>query len=111
MNISKNINNNNIFIYSLVESTIKNLSENRRCFRKVGGVLVEKDLASIKKDLSVEISNIKATLDVVYKSMKQQEEILAKFEKTYGDVLRGSIKKEEEKKEKVENKESGGVLV
>ncbi len=110
MNISKNINNNNIFIYSLVESTIKNLSENRRCFRKVGGVLVEKDLASIKKDLSVEISNIKATLDVVYKSMKQQEEILAKFEKTYGDVLRGSIKKEE-KKEKVENKESGGVLV
>ena len=70
MNISKNINNNNIFIYSLVESTIKNLSENRRCFRKVGGVLVEKDLASIKKDLSVEISNIKATLDVVYKSMK-----------------------------------------
>ncbi len=43
--------------------------------------------------------------------MKQQEEILAKFEKTYGDVLRGSIKKEEEKKEKVDNKESGGVLV
>ena len=111
MNISKNINNT-IFIYSLVESTIKNLSENRRCFRKVGGVLVEKDLASIKKDLSVEISNIKATLDVVYKSMKQQEEILAKFEKTYGDVLRGSIKgKEAEKKEKVDNKESGGVLV
>ena len=27
------------------QSTIKNLSENRRCFRKVGGVLVEKDLA------------------------------------------------------------------
>ena len=44
--------------------------------------------------------------------MKQQEEILAKFEKTYGDVLRGTIKgKEKEKKEKVDNKESGGVLV
>ncbi len=97
--------------FSLVATTLSNLSGERKCFRKIGGVLVEKDLIAVKKDLDVEIANIKATLDVVYKSMKQQEEIVAEFEKRYGDVLKQVQKKQTEKKETTENKLAGGVLV
>ena len=63
-------------LYSLVANTLSKLNDNRRCFRKIGDNLVEKDLDSIKKDLKVEIANIKQTLDVVYKTMTQQENIL-----------------------------------
>ena len=45
------------------------MNDNRRCFRKIGDNLVEKDLDSIKKDLKIEIANIKQTLDIVYKTM------------------------------------------
>lgn len=69
------------------------LSGDRRCFRKIGGVLVEKDLQSIKKDLGVELSNLKQTLDVVNQTMKQQEDILNQFEKQYADVIKPQIKK------------------
>ena len=92
-------------------TTLSNLTGERKCFRKIGGVLVEKDLISVKKDLDVEIANIRATLDGVYKSMKQQEEIVAEFEKRYGDVLKQVQKKQTEKKETTENKSAGGVLV
>ena len=44
--------------------------------------------------------------------MKQQEDILTKIKKKYGDILRESTaKKSEDKKENKENKEGGGVLV
>ena len=56
----------------LVLNTLSKLNDNRRCFRKIGGVLVEKDLPSVKKDLEVELSNFKATLDTLYKAMDQQ---------------------------------------
>ena len=71
-----------------------------------------KKIYQLLKRSVCEISNIKVTLDVVNKSMKQQEDILTQFEKKYGDILRESTaKKSEDKKENKENKEGGGVLV
>lgn len=50
-------------------------------------------------------------MDVVYKSMKQQEEIVQQFEKKYGHILQEQTKKAAEKKEGEQNKSAGGVLV
>ena len=90
-------------------NTLSKLNDDRRCFRKIGDNLIEKDLSSVKKDLNVEIANIKQTLDVVYRTITQQENILNEYEKKYNDILLPSLKKfekqEEEKKEK--NNESG----
>ncbi len=90
-------------------NTLSKLNDDRRCFRKIGDNLIEKDLGSVKKDLNVEIANIKQTLDVVYRNITQQENILNEYEKKYNDILLPSLKKfekqEEEKKEK--NNESG----
>lgn len=96
--------------HNLVASTLAALKNNRKCFRKIGGVLVEKDSDTVKKDLEVEISNIKQTLDIVYKSMKQQEDLMASMQKKYADILEPEVKKPGEKKNE-ENKSTGGVLV
>ena len=85
------------------------LDDKRRCFRKIGGVLVEKDMPSLKKDLEVEVSNFKATLDSMYKAMDQQEAIMIDYEKKYPDILKPSKKSEAKKEE--EKKSSGGVLI
>ncbi len=87
------------------------LSDDRRCFRKIGDNLVEKDIASIKKDLNIEISNIKQTLDVVYRTMTQQENILNEYEKKYNDILLSSLKKYEKKEEEKDKKPNEGILV
>ena len=79
--------------------TLSNLNDNRRCFRKIGGVLVEKDLQTVKKDLETEVSNFKVTLDKMYKAMDAQEAIMIDFEKKYPEILRPQAKKAEEKKE------------
>ena len=96
----------------MVATTLSKLSGDRRCFRKIGGVLVEKDLATIKNDLNTEIANIKQTLDVVYKTMTQTEAIMTDYEKKYADIIRPTTKKTEKKEdEKATKKEAGGVLV
>ena len=91
--------------------TLSKLNDNRRCFRKIGGVLVEKDLPSVKKDLEVEVSNFKATLETLYKTMDQQEAIMIDYEKKYPEILRPTAKKSEDKNEEGEKKSTGGVLI
>ena len=90
------------------------LNDNRRCFIKIGNNLIEKTLPEVRNDLNVEIANIKQTLDVIYRTMTQQESILNEYEKKYNDVLSPTIKKyeklEEEEKQKNINNKSGGVL-
>ena len=95
---------------SLVANTLSKLNDDRRCFRKIGDNLIEKDLASVKKDLNVEIANIKQTLDVVYRTITQQESILNEYEKKYNDILLPSLKKIEKKDEDKKEKNEGGAL-
>ena len=92
-------------------NTLSKLNDDRRCFRKIGDNLIEKDLGSVKKDLNVEIANIKQTLDVVYRTITQQENILNEYEKKYNDILLPSLKKfEKQEKEKKEKNNESGVL-
>ena len=89
------------------------LNDNRRCFIKIGNNLIEKTLPEVRNDLNMEIANIKQTLDVIYRTMTQQESILNEYEKKYNDVLVPTIKKYEkieEEKQKNKNEDSGGVL-
>ena len=96
----------------MVANTLAKLNDNRRCFIKLGNNLVEKTLPEVRNDLNVEIANIKQTLDVIYRTMTQQESILNEYEKKYNELLEPIIKKydkiEEEQKNK--NSEIGGVL-
>ena len=91
------------------------LNDNRRCFIKIGNNLIEKTLPEVRNDLNVEIANIKQTLDVIYRTMSQQESIINEYEKKYNDLLEPTIKKYEKMKEEKENEKDknnnlGGVL-
>ena len=98
----------------MVANTLAKLNDNRRCFIKLGNNLVEKTLPEVRNDLNVEIANIKQTLDVIYRTMTQQESILNEYEKKYNDLIEPTIKKyekmEEEEKQKNINNGAGGVL-
>ena len=87
----------------MVANTLAKLSDDRRCFRKIGDNLVEKDLGSIKKDLNIEIAN---------KTMIQQESIINEYEKKYNDIIAPALKKKLDKQDDEKNKKtSDGVLV
>lgn len=45
-------------MFSLVANTLSNVEKNRKCWRMVGGVLVEKDLETVKKELDLQITNV-----------------------------------------------------
>ncbi len=47
----------------------------------IGGVLVEKDLETVKKDMDIQITNIKQTLEMVHKTLKTQESVMKEFER------------------------------
>ena len=76
--------------------------------------MIGKTLPEVRNDLNVEIANIKQTLDVIYRTMTQQESILNEYEKKYNDLIEPTIKKyekmEEEEKQKNINNGAGGVL-
>jgi len=37
---------------------VSTIEKNRRCWRMIGGILVEKDLDTVKKDLDSQIINV-----------------------------------------------------
>ena len=74
-------------------------------------------MPEVRNDLNVEIANIKQTLDVIYRTMSQQESIINEYEKKYNDLVEPTVKKyvkmEEEEKDKEKDKNNdigGGVL-
>ena len=96
----------------MVANTLAKLNDNRRCFIKIGNNLVEKNLPDVRNDLNVEITNIKQTLDVIYRTMTQQENIINEYEKKYNELLEPIIKKYDKIEEEQKNKNNnlGGVL-
>lgn len=62
-------------------NTLSTVDSGRKCWRMIEGVLIEKDVDSVRKELDTQIVNIKQTLEMVLKSMKTQEEVLKEWEK------------------------------
>lgn len=42
----------------LVYNTLQNVDDSRRCWRTIGGVLVEKSVPLIKEELNLQIENV-----------------------------------------------------
>ena len=67
--------------HNLVANTLTDVNGERRCWRMIGGVLVEKNAETIKKDMESQIVNIKQTLELVHKSLMTQETVLKEWER------------------------------
>ncbi len=95
--------------FSLVANTLSTVDNKRRCWRTVGGVLVEKDAETVKKDLDLQIVNIKQTLEIVQKTLKTQEQTIKEMERAYSNILQPQ-KSQNQTQTTQENKGKGGVL-
>eukprot|EP00340_Litonotus_pictus_P004950 CAMPEP_0170514574 /NCGR_PEP_ID=MMETSP0209-20121228/1162_1 /TAXON_ID=665100 ORGANISM="Litonotus pictus, Strain P1" /NCGR_SAMPLE_ID=MMETSP0209 /ASSEMBLY_ACC=CAM_ASM_000301 /LENGTH=135 /DNA_ID=CAMNT_0010798729 /DNA_START=11 /DNA_END=418 /DNA_ORIENTATION=+ len=94
--------------HNLVANTLSTADDKKRCWRMIEGVLVEKNVEQIKKELDTQIMNIKQTLDVVQKTMRSQEAIMKEWEKKYSSVL--GQQKQSKPEENKTNTSKGGVL-
>ncbi len=85
----------------------------------IGGVLVEKDVETVKKEMDIQIANvnkklykqIKQTLEMVHKTLNTQEGVMKEFERKYEAILKPQQGKPSQSQNNQENSRTGGVLV
>ncbi len=54
----ENISKLSLNKFSLVANTLSAVENERKCWRMVGGVLVEKNVELVRKEMDVQISNV-----------------------------------------------------
>jgi len=82
----------------LVYDAIKPLEKERKCWRLVGGVLVERTTGEIVPDLEVHIENINKMLVSYNEALKKKEKEIFDFEREHGLKTEKLESKEEETK-------------
>ncbi|PWN22691.1 Prefoldin [Microstroma glucosiphilum] len=68
----------------LVIKTLKETDQERKCFRLVGGVLLEKTVKDVVPTLETSVQGLKQVMDTLMKQYKQREEELMAFQKEHG---------------------------
>lgn len=74
--------------HALVEKTIKDLDPKRRCFRMVGGVLVERTVEEVLPALRANMANISKIMDTLEEKRRAQDRDLRMIEIKYGIARR-----------------------
>lgn len=73
-------------VYRLVLETLNPLPQDRKCFRMINGVLVQRTVKDVKPVLETNTEGLKKVLDDLVKQYKQQQEEMEKW-KVCGFVL------------------------
>ncbi|KAG1578298.1 hypothetical protein G6F48_012047 [Rhizopus delemar] len=69
--------------HKLVIDSISPLEPERKCFRMVGGVLVERTVREVLPALETNYSGIKQVIESLLQSYKRKEEEFVEFQKKY----------------------------
>ncbi|CAD8086590.1 unnamed protein product [Paramecium sonneborni] len=69
--------------HTLVLDAVKNIDPKRRCWRLIGGVLVERQLEDVLKSLKESLELLEKTGQNYNTAMKQKEKELLEFELTH----------------------------
>lgn len=75
--------------HQLVIETLKPLEENRKCFRLIHGVLVERTVKDVLPAVQTNLDGIKTIIDQLVSTYKRREEELSDFQKKYKIVVKG----------------------
>lgn len=67
--------------HTLVIETLMNHPSERKCFRMIGGVLVEKSVKEVLPSLKTNQEGIKSMIEQLSKQYKSQEEQFSKWQK------------------------------
>ena len=96
--------------YSLVIEVLKDVEEDRKCWRLINGVLVEKPKKEIIPDLQTSIENMENLWKQLDDRVSQIRTAMGKIEDELGHSINEG-KKMDSRHEGDESKTSGGVLV
>ncbi|KAJ1913656.1 Cochaperone prefoldin complex subunit [Tieghemiomyces parasiticus] len=69
--------------HKLVIDTMKPLNTDRKCFRLVGGVLVERTVGEVLPALTTNFDGIKGIIGQLMQTYKKKEEEMNSFQKKY----------------------------
>lgn len=83
--------------------TLRKVEETRKCWRLVGGVLVQKTTAEVIPELELQSTKMDQVLEVLYKRLKEIEGELRELEQVLG--VKTDIK------HSLPQEKTGGVLV
>mmetsp|Transcript_20820 Transcript_20820/g.24052 ORF Transcript_20820/g.24052 Transcript_20820/m.24052 type:complete len:135 (+) Transcript_20820:39-443(+) len=78
----------------LVKEAMKDLEKERKCWRLVGGVLVERTVGEVLPSLEGNVEMIEKTLAMYNEGLKKKEKDIFEFEREYG--LKSDTKKKPE---------------
>eukprot|EP01015_Nassula_variabilis_P024552 TRINITY_DN4712_c0_g1_i5.p3 TRINITY_DN4712_c0_g1~~TRINITY_DN4712_c0_g1_i5.p3 ORF type:complete len:117 (+),score=40.19 TRINITY_DN4712_c0_g1_i5:65-415(+) len=94
----------------LVMEALKELEDTRKCWRMVGGVLVERTVGEVKPSIQQNIEMIEKTLQTYNENMKKKEKEIIDFELAYG--IKGDKAAQAQQKPEIQEKKAttGGVL-
>ncbi|KAI9324489.1 Prefoldin subunit-domain-containing protein [Zopfochytrium polystomum] len=76
--------------HKLVVDTMKPLAGTRKCFRLVGGVLVERTVADVLPSLEANMANIDKIIQQLVSTYKKKEEDFQEYQKKYNIKIRPS---------------------
>lgn len=74
--------------HKLVIDTIEPLSSDRKCFRLIGGVLVERTVADVLPQVTSNLDGIKQMIEQLLKTYKTKELAHQEFQKKHNIVVR-----------------------
>jgi len=98
--------------HSLVVNTISKLDPNRRCFRQIGGVLVERTIKEVLPAVQKNLERIDGLIAKVTEQLKHKEKEADDYRIKYNISFSGDDAAQSSDTDRASDKEGGsGVLV
>eukprot|EP00794_Sanderia_malayensis_P019214 gene19214-21138_t len=97
--------------HNTVIDTLKSVDGERKCFRSVGGVLVERTVKDVLPALENNKAQIQNLLEKLEVQLRSKGEELVKFKEEHNIKLKGEREPMAANKDEAQTKASSGVLV
>eukprot|EP01006_Ploeotia_vitrea_P024033 TRINITY_DN56745_c0_g1_i1.p1 TRINITY_DN56745_c0_g1~~TRINITY_DN56745_c0_g1_i1.p1 ORF type:complete len:182 (-),score=108.44 TRINITY_DN56745_c0_g1_i1:178-690(-) len=92
--------------HALVVKAIKDLDPKRRCFRLVGGVLVERTVEEVLPALQKNMEQISTVMGKLQGQLKDKQQNIAKFQAKFGHLFAEQKKRMEEQQRKLQEQQA-----
>eukprot|EP01130_Rhizamoeba_saxonica_P012394 TRINITY_DN5214_c0_g2_i1.p1 TRINITY_DN5214_c0_g2~~TRINITY_DN5214_c0_g2_i1.p1 ORF type:complete len:135 (+),score=37.50 TRINITY_DN5214_c0_g2_i1:19-423(+) len=98
--------------HDLVINSMEDMDDSRRCFRLIGGVLVERNVGQVGPAISENKERIIASIQALKEQYKQEEQVLMKYAKENNLLQEASTNEGEQKADpEITDEQKKGVLL
>lgn len=97
--------------HGLVVDCLSKVDSNRKCFRMIGGVLVERTVKEVLPAVSQNKNQIGQVLTVLTKQFESKSKEVEDFKSKYGIQSQGQQQQQQQQQNQSDDAKSAGVLV